>query len=171
MFPCWAYDVASHVTNFRTPIPCYYFVWFWPHGPTHFIDWWEQLWTCSAANCYCCYFFFYTLLSFLLLMLLLFLLQYAQLCFLSSSLCPPPLPFSHSALNGCGWIVIDFPLAAASMWTRKDIKEFKESLVKDKESVIKIGSGETVTVSGENVFCFFASVLVHVVFFCFVHPL
>lgn len=39
------------------------------------------------------------------------------------------------------------PLAAASMWTRKDIKEFKESLHKDKDSVIKIGSGETVTVS------------------------
>ncbi|CAG2250802.1 ACBD3 [Mytilus edulis] len=39
------------------------------------------------------------------------------------------------------------PLAAASMWTRKDIKEFKESLRKDKDSVIKIGSGETVTVS------------------------
>lgn len=38
------------------------------------------------------------------------------------------------------------PLAAASMWTRKDIKEFKESLHKDKDSVIKIGSGETVTV-------------------------
>ncbi|XP_062596912.1 Golgi resident protein GCP60-like isoform X2 [Saccostrea cucullata] len=38
------------------------------------------------------------------------------------------------------------PLAAASMWTRKDIKEFKESLQKDKDSVIKIGSGETVTV-------------------------
>ncbi|CAG2199455.1 ACBD3 [Mytilus edulis] len=38
------------------------------------------------------------------------------------------------------------PLAAASMWTRKDIKEFKESLRKDKDSVIKIGSGETVTV-------------------------
>ncbi|XP_035829089.1 Golgi resident protein GCP60 isoform X2 [Aplysia californica] len=40
----------------------------------------------------------------------------------------------------------DYPLAVASMWTRKDIKEFKDSLRKDKESVIKIGSGETVTV-------------------------
>lgn len=39
------------------------------------------------------------------------------------------------------------PIAAASMWTRKDIKEFKDSLRKDKDSVIKIGSGETVTVS------------------------
>lgn len=42
------------------------------------------------------------------------------------------------------------PLAAASMWTRKDIKEFKESLQKDKDSVIKIGSGETVTVSSQS---------------------
>ncbi|XP_060587295.1 Golgi resident protein GCP60-like isoform X2 [Ruditapes philippinarum] len=38
------------------------------------------------------------------------------------------------------------PIAAASMWTRKDVKEFKESLKKDKDSVIKVGSGETVTV-------------------------
>ncbi|KAJ8308866.1 hypothetical protein KUTeg_013740 [Tegillarca granosa] len=38
------------------------------------------------------------------------------------------------------------PIAAASMWMRKDVKEFKESLRKDKDSVIKIGSGETVTV-------------------------
>ncbi|XP_064621703.1 Golgi resident protein GCP60-like isoform X3 [Lineus longissimus] len=36
--------------------------------------------------------------------------------------------------------------AAASMWTRKDIKEFKESLRKDKDAMIKVGSGETVTV-------------------------
>lgn len=33
------------------------------------------------------------------------------------------------------------------MWTRKDIKDFKDSLRRDKDSVIKIGSGETVTVS------------------------
>lgn len=32
------------------------------------------------------------------------------------------------------------------MWTRKDLKEFKDSLRKDKDSVIKVGSGETVTV-------------------------
>ncbi|XP_052768602.1 Golgi resident protein GCP60-like [Mya arenaria] len=38
------------------------------------------------------------------------------------------------------------PIAAASMWTKKDVKEFKELLKKDKDSVIKIGSGETVTV-------------------------
>lgn len=39
------------------------------------------------------------------------------------------------------------PIAAASMWTRKDLKEFKDSLRKDPDSVIKVGSGETVTVS------------------------
>lgn len=39
------------------------------------------------------------------------------------------------------------PIAAASMWTRKDIKEFKDSIRKDPDSVIKVGSGETVTVS------------------------
>lgn len=38
------------------------------------------------------------------------------------------------------------PIAAASMWTRKDIKEFKDSIRKDPDSVIKVGSGETVTV-------------------------
>ncbi|XP_069117100.1 Golgi resident protein GCP60-like [Argopecten irradians] len=38
------------------------------------------------------------------------------------------------------------PIAAASMWTRKDMKEFKELLCKEKDAVIKIGSGETVTV-------------------------
>ena len=32
------------------------------------------------------------------------------------------------------------------MWTRKDIKEFKEQIRKEKDAVIKIGSGETVTV-------------------------
>ena len=39
------------------------------------------------------------------------------------------------------------PIAAASMWTRKDIKDFKDSIRKDADSVIKVGSGETVTVS------------------------
>ncbi|KAK6182628.1 hypothetical protein SNE40_010270 [Patella caerulea] len=38
------------------------------------------------------------------------------------------------------------PLAAASMWTRKEIKELKDSLRNDKDSIIKVGSGETVTV-------------------------
>ncbi|CAF3468862.1 unnamed protein product [Rotaria sp. Silwood1] len=37
-------------------------------------------------------------------------------------------------------------LAPASMWTRKDIKEFKDAVRKEKDAVIKIGSGETVTV-------------------------
>ena len=39
------------------------------------------------------------------------------------------------------------PIAAASMWTRKDVKEFKDSLKNDHESVLKVGSGEIVTVS------------------------
>lgn len=36
------------------------------------------------------------------------------------------------------------------MWTRKDIKEFKDQIRKEKDAVIKISSGETVTV--ENTF-------------------
>ena len=36
----------------------------------------------------------------------------------------------------------------ASMWTRKDIREFKESINREgKDSIIKVGHGETVTVS------------------------
>jgi hypothetical protein len=39
-------------------------------------------------------------------------------------------------------------LAAASMWTRKDINEFKESVRSEGgEAVIRIGQGESVTVS------------------------
>jgi len=38
------------------------------------------------------------------------------------------------------------PISAASMITRKDIKEFKESVRRDNDAIIKIGSGETVTV-------------------------
>lgn len=38
-------------------------------------------------------------------------------------------------------------LAAASMWTRKDIKEFKESVKSEgSEAIIRIGQGESVTV-------------------------
>ncbi|CAF3647940.1 unnamed protein product [Adineta steineri] len=37
-------------------------------------------------------------------------------------------------------------ITPANMWTRKDIKEFKEQIRKEKDAVIKIGSGETVTV-------------------------
>lgn len=37
-------------------------------------------------------------------------------------------------------------IVAANMWTRKDMKEFKDQLRKEKDAVIKIGSGETVTV-------------------------
>ncbi|XP_059145919.1 Golgi resident protein GCP60-like isoform X2 [Physella acuta] len=57
-----------------------------------------------------------------------------------------PIPDGVTPISPCGEDEEEFSLAAASMWTRKDIKEFKDSLVKDKESVIKIGSGETVTV-------------------------
>ena len=42
------------------------------------------------------------------------------------------------------------PISAASMITRKDIKEFKESVRRDNDAIIKIGSGETVTVSELN---------------------
>lgn len=38
------------------------------------------------------------------------------------------------------------PISAASMLTRKDIKEFKDSVRRDNDAVIKVGSGETVTV-------------------------
>ncbi len=36
------------------------------------------------------------------------------------------------------------------MWTRKDIKEFKDAVRKEKDAVIKIGSGETVTVRSKK---------------------
>lgn len=39
-------------------------------------------------------------------------------------------------------------ISAASMWTRKDIKEFKDSIRKEGgDAIIKVGHGETVTVS------------------------
>ncbi|XP_076313909.1 Golgi resident protein GCP60 [Tachypleus tridentatus] len=39
------------------------------------------------------------------------------------------------------------PIAAASMWTRKDIKDFKESIRKEGgDGIIRVGHGETVTV-------------------------
>lgn len=42
----------------------------------------------------------------------------------------------------------DSSLAAASMWTRKDIKEFKEAVrTEGGEAIIKVGQGESVTVS------------------------
>ncbi|CAF1331360.1 unnamed protein product [Adineta ricciae] len=37
-------------------------------------------------------------------------------------------------------------IVPANMWTRKDMKEFKDAVRKEKDAVIKIGSGETVTV-------------------------
>ncbi|KAK3915812.1 Protein TMED8 [Frankliniella fusca] len=43
--------------------------------------------------------------------------------------------------------LLDFPeISPASMWTHKDLKEFKESIRKEaSEAVIKVGHGETVT--------------------------
>lgn len=38
------------------------------------------------------------------------------------------------------------PISAAQLITRKDIKEFKESVRRDNDAIIKVGSGETVTV-------------------------
>lgn len=39
----------------------------------------------------------------------------------------------------------------ASMWTRKDVKEFKESIRKEGgDAIIKVGHGETVTVSSSS---------------------
>jgi hypothetical protein len=54
-------------------------------------------------------------------------------------------------------------LAPANMWTRKDIKEFKEQIRKEKDAVIKISSGETVTVrvptheDGQSIFWEFST--------------
>ncbi|CAM4903063.1 unnamed protein product [Rotaria socialis] len=59
---------------------------------------------------------------------------------------------NEAAMNPIGDLSSDdgtreYPnLAPASMWTRKDIKEFKDTVRKEKDAVIKIGSGETVTV-------------------------
>ncbi|CAF1567368.1 unnamed protein product, partial [Adineta steineri] len=36
-------------------------------------------------------------------------------------------------------------ISPANMWTRKDLKEFKDAVRKEKDAVIKIGRGETVT--------------------------
>lgn len=49
--------------------------------------------------------------------------------------------------------LIDYgEVVAASMWTRKDIREFKEAICKEgKDSIIKVGHGETVTVSHEPI--------------------
>ncbi len=38
------------------------------------------------------------------------------------------------------------PISAASLFTRKDIKEFRNLVRKDNDAIIKVGSGETVTV-------------------------
>ncbi|CAF2402350.1 unnamed protein product [Rotaria sp. Silwood2] len=53
-------------------------------------------------------------------------------------------------------------IAPPNMWTRKDIKEFKDQIRKEKDAVIKVGSGETVTVvptheDGQCIFWEFAT--------------
>ncbi|UJR15680.1 hypothetical protein I4U23_002614 [Adineta vaga] len=49
----------------------------------------------------------------------------------------------------------------ANMWTRKDLKEFKDQIRKEKDAVIKVGSGETVRVptheDGQCIFWEFAT--------------
>lgn len=48
-------------------------------------------------------------------------------------------------------VLVEVPnLAQANMWTRKDMKEFKEQIRKEKDAVIKVGSGETVTVGSRS---------------------
>jgi hypothetical protein len=48
-------------------------------------------------------------------------------------------------------LIVEVPnLAQANMWTRKDMKEFKEQIRKEKDAVIKVGSGETVTVGSHT---------------------
>lgn len=62
-----------------------------------------------------------------------------------------PLPISDSSQT----------VAPASMWTRRDIQDFKESIRKEGgDSVIKVGHGETVTVS----YFFFVVSIVHMRF-------
>ena len=43
------------------------------------------------------------------------------------------------------------PLVPASMWTRKDVSQFKALVLKSKDSVIKVGSLATATVSDADV--------------------
>ncbi|XP_046446624.1 Golgi resident protein GCP60-like isoform X2 [Daphnia pulex] len=56
-----------------------------------------------------------------------------------------PDNFSEASGNDEEELAAD--IVAASMWTRKDIREFKDSVYKEgKDSIIKVGHGETVTV-------------------------
>ena len=59
-------------------------------------------------------------------------------------------PVSHSAfgLPGEALVAKMPPLMPASMWTRKDTKTFKDTVRKNADNVIKIGSLATATVSG-----------------------
>lgn len=44
------------------------------------------------------------------------------------------------------------PLIPATIWTRKDIREFKETVRKNPENVIRVGSLSTATVSHVTLF-------------------
>ncbi|CAF1560525.1 unnamed protein product, partial [Adineta steineri] len=65
----------------------------------------------------------------------------------------PPIGEANAIVNPNGELSLvpeegkrELPnITPANMWTRKDIKEFKEQIRKEKDAVIKIGSGETVT--------------------------
>ncbi|XP_022062699.1 Golgi resident protein GCP60 isoform X1 [Acanthochromis polyacanthus] len=61
----------------------------------------------------------------------------------------PLLDFSNRSQNiSCPLITADSPpvIAAPSMWTRPQIKDFKEKIRQDADSVITVGRGEVVTV-------------------------
>lgn len=50
------------------------------------------------------------------------------------------------SLNTCSLSNAEFPVMAPSMWTRPQIKEFKEKMKQDPESVLTVGRGEVLTV-------------------------
>ena len=51
---------------------------------------------------------------------------------------------NEDVLQGSG---VGANIQAASIWTRKDIKEFKDSVKKEgAEGILKVGQGETVTI-------------------------
>lgn len=51
-------------------------------------------------------------------------------------------------------------MSMASMWTRKDIKEFKDAIRKEGgDAIIKVGHGETVTVSMVLIFILLTKLL------------
>lgn len=59
-------------------------------------------------------------------------------------------------------------IVPASLWTRKDLKEFKDGLRASKENVVRIGSLATATVRGYYGVQHTAFVFVSLVFFCYI---